>query len=86
MTCKHVCSISHVQCFETPWTLVHQAPLSIELSRREYWSGLPFPPPGGLLNQGIKPVCPASPASAGRFFTTEPPEKSLKITKECLIV
>ena len=42
-------------------------------SRQEYWSGLPFPPPGDLPNPGIKP---GSPALAGRFFTTEPPAKS----------
>ena len=53
-----------------PWTTACQAPLSMRVSRQEYWSGLPFPPPGDLLDPGIEPV---SPASAGRFFTTEPP-------------
>ena len=38
-----------------PMTVVHQAPLSIGLSRKEYWSGLPFPPPGDLLSSGIEP-------------------------------
>jgi len=38
--------------------------------RHEYWSGLPFPTPGDLPNPGIKPASPASPALAGRFFTT----------------
>ena len=38
----------------TPWTIVHQAPLSMAFSRQEYWSGLPFPPSGDLLNPGIK--------------------------------
>ena len=56
----------------TPWTVPHQFPLSMGLSRQEYWSGLPFPPPGELPNPGIKPT---SPALAGRFFTTEPPGK-----------
>ena len=42
----------------------------MELSRQEYWSGLPFPTPGDLPDPGIKPVSPASPASAGGFFTT----------------
>ena len=46
--------------------------LSMGLSRQEYWSGLPLPPPGDLLSPGIEPV---SPAVAGRFFT-EPPGKS----------
>ena len=44
-----------------PWTVAHQAPLSLEFSRQEYWSGLPFPSPGDLLNPGIKPKCPAFP-------------------------
>ena len=52
--------------------LACQAPLSVEFSRQEYWSGLPFPTPGDLLNTGIEPV---SPALAGGFFTTEPPAK-----------
>ena len=38
----------------TPWTISHQAPLSVEFSRQEYWSGLPFPSPGDLANPGIK--------------------------------
>ena len=38
-----------------PWTVAHQAPLSMELSRQEYWSGLPFPSPGDLPNPGIEP-------------------------------
>ena len=58
--------------FVTPWTVAHQAPLSMEFPKQEYWSGLPFPPPGNLPDPGIKPV---SPALAGRFFTTEPPGK-----------
>ena len=45
---------SCVQLFVTPWTVAHQAPLSVEFSRQAYWSGLPFPPPGDLLNPGIE--------------------------------
>ena len=41
--------------FVTPWTIAHQAPLSMGFSRQEYWSGLPCPPPGDLPNPGIKP-------------------------------
>ena len=41
--------LSHVWLFETPWTVAHQAPLSLGFSRQEYWSGLPCPPPGNLL-------------------------------------
>ena len=42
----------------TPWTVACQAPLSMGFSRQEYWSGLPFPSPGDLLNPGIKPGSP----------------------------
>ena len=42
---------------------------------QEYWSGLPFPPPGHLLCLGIKLMSPVAPALVGRFFTTEPPRK-----------
>ena len=58
--------------FVTPWTIAHQAPLSIAFPRQEYWTGLPFPSPGDLPDPGIKP---ASPALAGRLFTIEPPGK-----------
>ena len=58
--------------FATPWTVAHQAPLSMQFPRQGYWSGLPVSPPGDLPDPGIKP---ASPALAGRFFTAEPPEK-----------
>ena len=51
----------YVSCsdFVTPWTIASQALLSVEVSRQEYWSGLPFPSPGDLPNTGIKPRCPA---------------------------
>ena len=42
-----------------PWTVIHQAPLSTEFSRQEYWSGLPFPTPGDLPDPGIEPECSA---------------------------
>ena len=50
--------------------IAHQAPLSMEFSKQEYWSGLPFPPPGDLLDPVIKAASPESPALASRFFTT----------------
>ena len=56
--------------FVTPWTVTHQAPLSMAFSRQEYWSGLPFPFPGDLPNPGIEPMSLVSPELAGRFFTT----------------
>ena len=43
-----VCALSCIQLFATSWTVAHQAPLSMGFSRREYWSGLPFPPLGDL--------------------------------------
>ena len=43
----------------TPWTVAHQAPLSMGFSRQEYWSGLPFPSPGDLPDPGIEPWSPA---------------------------
>ena len=50
--------LSRVQLFVTPWTVAYQAPPSMEFSRQEYWSGLPFPSPGDLPNQGIEPMSP----------------------------
>ena len=64
-----------------PLTVAHQAALSVGLSRQEYWSGLPFPIPGDLPDPGVEPASLASPALAGRFFTTEPPGKLLLIQK-----
>ena len=64
---------SCVRLFATPWTVAHQAPLSMGFPRQEYWSGVPFPPPGDLSNPGVEPVFPASPALAGGFFTTMAP-------------
>ena len=60
---------SHVQLFSTLWTIAHQAPLSTRFSRQEYWSRLPFVPPGDLSNPGIESMSLASPALAARFFT-----------------
>ena len=65
--------------FATPWTVAHQAPLSMGFPRQEYWSGLPFPPPGHLPNPGIEP---ASSGLAGVFFTTEPAGKPQRGSKE----
>ena len=68
-------SLSRVRLFVTSGTAAHQALLSMEFPRQEYWSGLPFPSPGDLPGPGIEPTSLASPALAGRFFTTEPPGK-----------
>ena len=60
-----------------PWTVAIQTPLSIGFSRQKYWNGLPFPSRGYLPDPGIKPTSLASPALAGRFFTTLPRGKPL---------
>ena len=61
---------SHVQFFETLWTIACQAPLFMGFSRQEYWNGWPSPPPGDRPDPGIEPTSPKSPALAGGFFTT----------------
>ena len=53
--CVHAQPLSRVWLFATPWTVDHQAPLSLEFSRQEYWSALPFPAPGDLPDPGIEP-------------------------------
>ena len=62
------CLVGRDWLFETPWNVARQPPLSVGFSRQEYWSGLPFPPPGDLPDPGIKLM---PPASGGGFFTTE---------------
>ena len=52
-------SLCHVQLSETQWTMARQAPLSMEFSKQEYWSGLPRPLPGDLPHPGIEPGSPA---------------------------
>ena len=64
---------SHVRPFATLWTLTHQASLSMEFSRQEYWSRLPFPYPGNLSDPGMEPAFPASPALQADSLPTEPP-------------
>ena len=66
---------SYVQLFATLWTIARQASLSMEFSRQECWSGLPFSPPENLPDPGLETVSLVS--SAGRFFTTGPPGKVL---------
>ena len=58
------------------YNLMCQAPLSMEFSRQEHWSKLPFPIPGDLPDPGIKPMSLVSPVLAGTFFTIVPPKKS----------
>ena len=63
--------------FATPWTVACQVPLSMELSRQEYCSGLSFLSPGDLPDPEVEPM---SPALTGGFFTTEPPGKPGNLT------
>ena len=63
-------SLSRFQLFATPWTVAYQVPPSMEFSRQEYWSGLPFPSPGDLPDPGIEPRSPALQAEA---LLSEPP-------------
>ena len=69
---EKVKSLSRVRLFATPWTVAYQAPLSMEFSRQEYWSGLPFPSSGDLPDPGIEPRSPVLRADA---LTSEPPGK-----------
>ena len=62
------CVLSCVRLFAIPWTVAHQAPLSMGYSRQEHWSGLSFPPPGDLPDPGIKPTSLMSPALASGFL------------------
>ena len=50
---------SHVQFFVTPWTVAYEVPPSMEFSRQEYWTELPFPSPGDLTNPGLEAGSPA---------------------------
>ena len=71
----HVLDCSVVADSATPETVACQALLSMEFSRQEYWSRLSFPTTEDLLDSGIEPMSLEFPAMAGRFFTTELPEK-----------
>ena len=70
-----------VRFFAAPWAVAHKAPLPMEFSRQENWSGLPFPTPGDLPDPGIEPASPASPALAGGFFTSSATCETLKKKK-----
>ena len=77
-TLRHIiikmCVLATQLCaaFATPWTTAHQAPLSMEFFRQEYWSGVPFPCPGDLPDPGIEPRSPALQADS---LQSEPPDK-----------
>ena len=72
---------SRILVFATPWTVAHQAPLSMGFSMQEYWSGLPFPSSGELPDPGIEPRSPTLQADA---LTSEPPGKTQSTYKWAL--
>ena len=78
-----VFSCSAVSDFATPYTVAHQAPLSMGFPGHKYWGGLPFPPPGKLPDPGIEPTCVGSLALAGGFLTTAPPGKPRGVPTTC---
>ena len=65
--------LSHARLSATPWAVAQQAPLPLGFSRQEYWSGLPFPPPGDLPDPGIEPRPPVCPALQVDSFRLRPP-------------
>ena len=65
-----MCVLRCVLLFAAPWAVAYQASLPMDCFMQEYWTGVPFLPPGDLPNPGIKPMFLASPALAGGFFTT----------------
>ena len=73
MRCVGMCAKSHsdsLLLFTIPWTVACQAPLSMEFSKQEHWTGFPCPPPGDLPDPGIEPEALRSLALAASFFTT----------------
>ena len=71
--------LSRVRLFVTPWTAARQAPLNMEFSTQDYWSGFPLPTPGGLPDPGIKVTSPVSPGLVDGLFTTETLGKPPKV-------
>ena len=72
--CVCVCSVVS-DSLQPSWTVAHQASLSMEFSRSEYWNRLPFPTPGGLSNPRIKPVPLVSPALNMNSILLAPPSQ-----------
>ena len=70
--------LSHVQLFETPWTVAHNVPLSFGWSRQKYWSGLTFPSPGAPPHPGTEP---GSPTLQRTSLPTEPQGESMRFVK-----
>jgi len=87
--CVCVCVWRHFSCdqlFVTLWAITHQAPLSMEFSRQEYWSGLPCPPSGDLPDQGIEPTSLMSPALVGRSSLPLVPSRKPDISHSSFLI
>ena len=82
--CVCACVFSRIQLFVTPWTVAQQAHLSMGFPRQEYWSGLPFPPPGDLPHPGMEFMPPVSPTLAGEFFTSWAIREALTKSPKCI--
>ena len=80
--CVCVVTLSCVQLFATPWTVAHQAPLSIEFFRQEYWSGFLFTTSGDLSDPRIKPTSLVSSALTGGLFTVLPGKPSNRLNTD----
>ena len=78
---ENVAALDHARFFATPWTVAHQAPLSMGFSRQQYWSGLPFHPPGDLPDPGFKPESPALQAASLPATPSGKPQKKMVWTK-----
>ena len=83
--CVRACMLSYAQLFVTPWTVAHQASLSMEFSREEYWSGLPFPTPGIFLTQGLNPHLLCLLYSQAYSLPLAPPGKPHNIAASALL-
>ena len=86
LSCMHAQSLQSCPTLRSPLGVALQVPQSMGLSRQEYWKGLPFPSPGDLPKPGIKPGSPATPALAGRLFTTVPPGEPTNIMDLSMLV
>ena len=79
----YVQSESPMQLFATPWTVAQQALLSLEFSRQEYWSGLPFPTPGDLADPGIEPRFPTLQVDSLPSEPSGKPMLKVKVAQSC---
>ena len=84
-SCNACAVLSHVRLIVTPWTVAHQASPSMGFFRQEYWSGLPFPPPGDLPDPGTKLASPLSLALQADSLYTEPSGKPLSSWYACWV-